>query len=168
MAERAKSIGHGTLRKEYNSRTNRKSLAHSVQRILYFELQNTGFGLKKRKDQRATGLWSNQVIRRWNQRFRLGVLLSVSRNRLETNEREDNGEGVSRNDSRMCLRKELLHRCLFGLLENSCTSPGGIYYRYGKVVLGSTWGKQKRKSNIGRIDGIPLFVMPVVSLHTPF
>jgi hypothetical protein len=75
---------------------------------------------------------------------------------------------VSQNDNHMCLREEPLHRCLFGLLENFCTSPGGIYYKFGKVVVGSTGGKQKRKNNIERIDGIPLFVMPVVSLHTPF
>jgi hypothetical protein len=81
---------------------------------------------------------------------------------------KDNEWGVSRNDNHMCLRKELLHRCLFGLLENSCTSPSGIYYKYGKVVVASTGGNQKRKSNIERIDGIPLLVMPVVPLHTPF
>ena len=103
-----------------------------------------------------------------SQRFSLEVLLSVSRNLLESNETEDNERGVSRNDSHMCLRKEPLHRCLFGLLENFWTSPSGIYYKYGKVVVASTWGKQKRKSNIERIDGSPLFVMPVVSLHTPF
>ena len=142
--------------------------AHSVQRILHFKLQNAGFGLDKRKDQRAIGLWSNQVIRRGNQRFRLEVLLSVSRNLFESNEMEDHERDVTRNDNHRCLRKEPLHRCLFGLLENFCTSPSGNYYRCGKVVLASTWGKQKRKSNIGRIDGIPLFVMPVVSLHTPF
>jgi hypothetical protein len=96
------------------------------------------------------------------------VLLSVSRNLLESNEMEDNERGVSRNDNHMCLRKEPLHRCLFGLLENFCTPPSGIYHKYGKVVVASTWGKQKPKSNIERIDGIPLFVMPVVSLHTPF
>jgi hypothetical protein len=103
-----------------------------------------------------------------SQRFSLEVVLSVSRNLLESNEREDHGRGVSRNDNHMCLRKEPLHRCLFGLLENFYTCPSGIYYTYGKVVVASTWGKQKRKSNIERIDGIPLFVMPVVSLHTPF
>jgi len=43
-----------------------------------------------------------------------------------------------------------------------------MYYKFGKAVVASTWGKQKRKSNIERIDGIPLFVMPVVPLHTPF
>jgi len=81
---------------------------------------------------------------------------------------EDNGKDVARNDNHRCLRKEPLHRCLFGLLENFCTSPSGIYYRCGKVVVASTWDKQKRKSNIGRIDGSPLFVIQVVSLHTPF
>jgi hypothetical protein len=81
---------------------------------------------------------------------------------------EDNERDSSQNDNHMYLRKEPLHRCLFGLLENFCTSPGGIYYKFGKVFVVSTWGKQKRKSNIERIDGIPLFVMPVVSLHTPF
>jgi hypothetical protein len=53
-------------------------------------------------------------------------------------------------------------------LENFCTSPSGIYYKFDKVVVASTWGKQKQKSNIERIDGIPLSVMPVASLHTPF
>jgi len=76
--------------------------------------------------------------------------------------------GGSQNDSHMCLRKGPLHRCLFGLLENFCTSPSGIYYKFDKVVVASTWGKQKQKSNIERIDGIPLSVMPVASLHTPF
>ncbi len=114
------------------------------------------------------GLWSNQVIRRGSQRFSLEVLLSVSRNLLESNETEDNERGVSRTDNHRCLRKEPLHRCLFGLLENFYTSPSGIYYKYGKVVVASTRGRQKRKSNIERIDGIPLFVMPVVSLHIPF
>lgn len=131
-------------------------------------MQNADCRLNKRKDQGAIGLWSNQVIRRGSQRFSLEVLLSVSRNLLESNEMEDNERGVSRNDSHMCLRKEPLHRCLFGLSGNFCTSPSGIYYKYGKVVVASAWGKQKRKSNIERIDGIPLFVMPVVSLHTPF
>jgi hypothetical protein len=125
-------------------------------------------GLNKRKNQRVIGLWNNQVIRRGSQRLSLEVLLSVSRNLFESNETEDNERGVSQNDNHMCLRKEPLHRCLFGLLENFCTSPNGIYYKFGKVVVASTSGKQKRKSNIERIDGIPLFVMPVVSLHTPF
>jgi hypothetical protein len=107
-------------------------------------------------------------MRRDGQGFSLEVLLSVSRNSLESNETEDKERWVSRNDNHMCLRKEPLHRCLFGLWENFCTSPSGNYYRYGKVVVASTRGKQKRKSNIERIDGIPLFVMPVVSLHTPF
>jgi hypothetical protein len=114
------------------------------------------------------GLRSNHVIRRGSQRFSLEVLSSVMRDLLESNEMEDNQEGVSRNDNHMCLRKEPLHRCLFGLLGNFCTSPIGICYKYGKVVVASTWGKQKRKSNTERIDGIPLFVMPVVSLRTPF
>ena len=132
-------------------------------------MHNLEYGLNKRKDQRVIGLWNNQVIRRDSQRFGPEVLLSVSRNLLESNETEDDNErGVSRSDSHMCLRKDPLHRCLFGLLENFCTSPSGIYYKYGKVVVASTWGKQKRKSNIERIDSIPLFVMPVVSLHTPF
>jgi len=108
-------------------------------------------------------LWSHQVIRRGSQRFSLEVLLSVFRNLLESNEMEDNERSVSRNDNHMCLRKEPLHQCLFGLLENFCTSPSEIYYKYGKLVVASTWGKQKRKSNIERIDGIPLFLMPVVS-----
>ncbi len=131
-------------------------------------IRNADWGLNNRRDQRVIGVWRNQVIRRGSQRFRLEVLLSVLRNLLKSNEMEDNKEGVSRNDNHMCLRKEPLHRCPFGLLENFCTSPTGIYYKYGKVVAASTWGKQKRKSNIERIDGIPLFVMPVVSLHTPF
>jgi hypothetical protein len=131
-------------------------------------LVNSDFGLNKRKKQRVIGLWNNQVIRRGSQRLILEVLLSVSRNLFESNEVEGNKRGVSQNDNHMRLRKGPLHRCLFGLLENFCTSPSGIYYKYGKVVVASTWGKQKRKSNIERIDGIPLFVMPVVSLHTPF
>jgi hypothetical protein len=131
-------------------------------------IRNADWGLNNRRDQRVIGVWRNQVIRRGSQRFRLEVLLSVLRNLLKSNEMEDNKEGVSRNDNHMCLRKEPLHRRPFGLLENFCTSPTGIYYKYGKVVAASTWGKQKRKSNIERIDGIPLFVMPVVSLHTPF
>lgn len=131
-------------------------------------MRNLEYGLNRRKDQRVIGLRRYQVIRRDSQRFSLEVLLSVSRNFLESNETEKNERGVSRNDNHMCLRKEPLHRCLFGLLENSCTSPSGIYHKYGKVVASSTWGKQKRKSNIERIDGIPLFVMPVVSLRTPF
>jgi hypothetical protein len=81
---------------------------------------------------------------------------------------EDHERRVSQNDNRMCLRKEPLHRCPFGLLENFCTFLSGIYHKFGKAVVASTWGKQKRKSNIERIDGIPLFVMPVVSLRTPF
>jgi len=124
-------------------------------------------GLNKRKEQRVIGLWGNQVIRRGSQRFSLEVLLSVSRHLLEWNEMEDNERGVSRNDIHICLRKETLHRCLFGLLESFCTLPSGIYYKYGRVVFASTWGKQKRNSNIERIDGILLFVMLVVSLHTP-
>ncbi len=126
----------------------------------------TDCGLNKRKDQRVNCLWGNQVIRRGSQRFSVEVLLSVSRHLLESNEMEDNEGGFSRNDNHICLRKEPLHQCLFALLENFCTSPSGIYYKYGKVVVASTWGKQKRKSNIERIDGILLFVMLVVSLHT--
>jgi len=140
-----------------HKKVGRSKCTHGAWRIAY-----------KRKNQRVIGLWSNQVIRRDSRRFGLEVLLSVSRNLLESNETEDNERGVPQNDSHMCLRKEPLHRYLFGLLENFCTSPGGIYYKYGKVAVASTWGKQKRKSNIERIDGIPLFVMPVVSLHTPF
>ena len=75
---------------------------------------------------------------------------------------------VSQNDSRMCLCKEPLHRYPSGLLENFCTSPGGIYYKYGKVAIATTSGKQKRKSNIEHIDSIPLFAMSVVSLRIPF
>jgi hypothetical protein len=111
---------------------------------------------------------NNQVIRRDGQRFSLEVLPSVSRNLLESNEAEDQEGGVFRNDSHMCLRKEPLHRCLFGLSETFCTSRNEIDYKYGKVAVPSTWGKQKRKSNIERIDGIPLSVMPVAFLHTPF
>jgi len=121
----------------------------------------------KRKEQRVIGLWVNQIIRRGSQWFSLEVHLSVLRHSLESNEMEDNERGVSRNDNHMCLRKEPLHRCLFGLLENFCTSPTGIYYKCGKVLVASTWGKQKRKNNIERIEGILLFVMRVVSLHTP-
>ena len=130
-------------------------------------MQISDCGLNKRKDQRVIGLWSNQVIRRGSQRFSLEVLLSVSRNLLKSNEMENNERDVSRNDNHMCLRKEPLHRCLFGLLENFCTSPSGNYYKCGKVLVALTSGKQKRKSNIERIDGILLFVMRVVSLHTP-
>jgi hypothetical protein len=82
-------------------------------------------------------------MKRGGRRFSLEVLLSLLRNLLESNEMEDNERGLSRNDNHMCLRKEPLHRCLFGLLENFCTSPSGIYYKYGKVVVVSTWGKQK-------------------------
>jgi hypothetical protein len=124
--------------------------------------------MNKRKNQRVIGLWNNQVTRRGSQRLILGVLLPVSRNLFESNERECHEKGVSQNDNHMYLRKGPLHRYLFGLLENFCTSPSGIYYKFGKVVVASTWGKQKQKSNIERIDGIPLFVMPVASLHTPF
>ena len=131
-------------------------------------IRNGDWGLNKRRDQRVIGVWNNQVIRRSSQRFSLEVLLSVLRDLLESNGMEDNKKGVTRNDNHRCLRKEPLYRCLSGLLENFCASPTGIYYKYGKVVVASTWGKQKRKSNIERIDGIPLFVMPVVSLHTPF
>ena len=92
--------------------------------------------------------------------------LSVSRNRLEKNEAGE-WEGVSRSDNHRCLRNEPPHQCLFGLLENVYTFPVGIYYRYGRVVLASTWGNEKRMNNTGHIDGIPLFVMPVVSLRTP-
>ena len=136
--------------------------------IFKFGMRNADWRLNKRRDQRVIGVWSNQVIRRGSEKFRLEVLLSVLRNLLESNEIEDHKEGVSRNGNHRRLRKEPLHRCLFGLLENFCTSSIGIYYKYGKVVVASTWGKQKRKSNIERIDGIPLFVMPVASLHTPF
>jgi hypothetical protein len=74
---------------------------------------------------------------------------------------EDNERALSRNDNHICLRKETLHRCPFGQLES-------IYYKYGKAVVASTKGKQKRKSNIERIDGILLSVMLVASLRTPF
>jgi hypothetical protein len=124
--------------------------------------------MNKRKNQRVIGLWNNQVTRRGSQRLILEVLLPVSRNLFESNERECHEKGVSQNDNHMCLRKGPLDRRLFGLLENFCTSPSGIYYKFGKVVVASTWGKHKQKSNIERIDGIPLFVMPVASLHTPF
>ena len=70
-------------------------------------------------------------------------LLSVLRNLLESDEMEDSERGVSRNDNHICLHKEPLHRCLFGLLENFCTSLSGIYYKFGKVLVASTWGKQK-------------------------
>jgi hypothetical protein len=78
-------------------------------------MQNLEYGLNKRKDQRVIGLGSNQVIRRDSQRFSLEVLLSVSRNFLESNETEANERGVSRNNTHMCLREEPLRRCLFGL-----------------------------------------------------
>jgi hypothetical protein len=145
-----------------------KIRAHSVQGNLHLKLQDTDFGWNNRKDQKAIGLWSHQVIRRGNQRLCPEVLLSVSRSFLGSNEMEDNERSPSRNDSHRCLRNEPLHRCLFGLLENSYTFPNGIYCRYDKIVFASTWGRQKRKSNIGHIDGIPLFEMQVVSLHTPF
>jgi len=142
-----------------------ENLVSSIKRLAH---SNAAWGLNNRRDQRVFGVWRNQVIRIGSQRFSPEVLLSVLRNFLESNEMEDNKEGFSRNDNHMSLRKEPLHRCLFGLLENFCTSAIGIYYKYGKVVAASTGGKQKRKSNIERIDGISLFVMPVVSLHTPF
>jgi hypothetical protein len=124
-------------------------------------------GLNERKYQRVVGLWNNQAIRR-GQKLSLEVLLSVSRNLFESNRMEDNERGVSQTDNHMSLREEPLHRCLFGLLGNFCTSSSGMYYKFGKVVAPSTWGKQKRMSSIGHIDGIPLFSMPVVPLHRPF
>ena len=80
---------------------------------------------------------------------------------------QDSGEDLSRNGNHRPLRNEPPHQCLFGLLENFYTSPAGIYHRCGRVVLLSTWGNEKRMNNIGHIDGIPLFVTPVVSLRTP-
>jgi hypothetical protein len=124
--------------------------------------------VEKERVKERLGLWRNYFMRRGSQRFGLEVLPPVSKYLIEWNEMEDHERGLSRNDNRRYLRKKSLHRCLVGLSESSCTSPGGIYYRCGKVLLASTWGNEKRKSNIGRIDGIPLFVMPVVSLHTPF
>ena len=115
-----------------------KIRAHSVPRNLHLKLQNTGFGWNKRKDQRAIGLWSQQAIRRGNQGLRPEVLLSVSRSFLGSNEMGDNERSLSRNGNHRCLRNEPLHRCLFGLLENSYTSPNGIYYRYDKIVFAST------------------------------
>jgi hypothetical protein len=83
--------------------------------------------------------------------------------RFEKSDEKDSGEDVSQNDNHMCHRKESLHRCLFGLWGSFYTSPIGIYYKYGRDLLVSTWDKQKPKSNIERIDGIPLLVMPAAS-----
>ena len=107
-------------------------------------------------------------MRRGSRTFGLEVLLPVSKYLIEWNEMEDHERGLFRNDNHTCLRQEPLHRCLSGQLENSYTLPTGICYRYGKVVLASTWGNERRMNNIGRIDGIPLFVMPAVPLHNPF
>jgi len=63
----------------------------------------------------------------------------------------------------MCLREELLLQYLLDRLERVYKPLSGISYKFGKVVVGSTWGKGKGKSNTDRIDDIPLFVMPVVS-----
>jgi hypothetical protein len=164
----AKRIGCRRYARNIIQEQTAKGRVHCVQRSLHFELENTDLGLDKRKNQRAIGLWSHQVIKRGNQRLCLAGLPSVSRSFLESDEMEENERSVSRNDSRRCLHNEPLHRCLFGLLENSCTSPTGIYYRYGRVVLASTWGREKRMNNIAHIDGILLFVMPVVSLDNPF
>jgi len=146
-----------------NTRCTPKKVGHSK-----FGIWNSSCRLNKRENRRVIRLWNNQVVRRGGQRLSLEVPPSVSRHLLESNEREDKEKGLSQNDNHMSLRKEPLHRCLFGLLENFCTSPSGIYYKFGKVLVASAWGKQRRKSNIERTDGIPLFVMPFVSLHAPF
>jgi hypothetical protein len=69
----------------------------------------------------------------------------------------------TRIDNRICLHEELLLRGLFCLQETLCRPPSGISYKYGKAATSLTWGKHKEKNSNDHTDGIPLFVMPVVS-----
>ncbi len=117
---------------------------------------------------KAIGLGRRQVITRGNQRLHPDVLLAASKNLFGSSEMGDNEKTVSRSGTRRRLRNEPLHRCLAGLLESSCTSRGGIYYRYDRPVVPSTGGKHKRMSSIGHIEGILPFVMLAVSSRNPF